>query len=72
MKDAKDLADIYVKQGFTEVEAKSGMHHGTYKVYVNYLPVADITQVGDEILVIFYPFFIFYIDLLHNCKIQKV
>ena len=49
MKDAKDLADIYVKQGFTEVEAKSGMHHGTYKVYVNYLPVADITQVGDEI-----------------------
>lgn len=49
MKDAKDLADIYAKQGFIEVEAKSGMHHGTYKVYVNYLPVADITQVDKEI-----------------------
>ncbi len=41
--DAKELADIYYKEGFTEVEAKSGVHHGTYKVYVNFLPVADIT-----------------------------
>ena len=41
--DAKELADIYYKQGFTDVEAKSGQHHGTYKVFVNYIPVADIT-----------------------------
>ena len=43
LEDAKELADIYYKEGFTEVEAKSGVHHGTYKVYVNFLPVADIT-----------------------------
>jgi len=43
LQDAKELADIYYKEGFTEVEAKSGVHHGTYKVYVNFLPVADIT-----------------------------
>ena len=41
--DAKELADIYIKEGFQEVEAKSGVHHGTYKVYVNFIPVADIT-----------------------------
>jgi len=41
--DAKELADIYFKEGFTDVEAKSGQHHGTYKVFVNYIPVADIT-----------------------------
>ena len=41
--DAKELADIYYKKGFTDVEAKSGQHHGTYKVFVNYIPVADIT-----------------------------
>jgi hypothetical protein len=41
--DAKELADIYYKAGFTDVEAKSGQHHGTYKVFVNYIPVADIT-----------------------------
>jgi hypothetical protein len=28
---AKELADIYHKQGFDEVEAKAGVHHGTYK-----------------------------------------
>jgi hypothetical protein len=42
--DAKELADIYYKQGFTDVEAKAGQHHGTYKVFVNYIPVADITM----------------------------
>ena len=43
LEDAKELADIYYKAGFQEVEAKSGVHHGTYKVFVNFLPVADIT-----------------------------
>ena len=32
---AKELADIYYKIGFEEVEAKAGQHYGTYKVYVN-------------------------------------
>ena len=45
LKDAKTLADIYAKEGFTEVEAKSGMHGGTFKVFVNFIPVADITFV---------------------------
>lgn len=43
MSDAKELADIYYKAGFQEVEAKAGVHHGTYKVFVNFIPVADIT-----------------------------
>jgi len=49
LKDAKDLADIYYKKGFEEVEAKSGMHPGTFKVFVNYIPVADITYLVDDI-----------------------
>jgi hypothetical protein len=47
--DAKRLADIYAKQGFTDVEAKSGVHFGTYKVFVNFLPVADITQMDKKL-----------------------
>jgi len=43
LNDAKELADIYIKEGFSEVEAKSGVHYGTYKVFVNFIPVADIT-----------------------------
>ena len=44
LEDAQELADIYNKAGFTDVEAKSGAHNGTYKVFVNYIPVADITD----------------------------
>lgn len=44
LNDAKELADIYYNAGFQEVEAKAGVHHGTYKVYVNFIPVADITH----------------------------
>lgn len=47
--DAKELADIYFKEGYTDVEAKSGVHAGTYKVFVNFIPVADITYLEDEI-----------------------
>ena len=43
MEHAKELADIYVSRGFDEVEAKAGVHYGTFKVYVNYIAVADIT-----------------------------
>merc|ERR1711871_731369 len=43
LNDAKELSDIYNKKGFESVEAKAGVHFGTYKVFVNYIPVADIT-----------------------------
>ena len=41
--DATELANIYYDSGFQEVEAKAGVHYGTYKVFVNFIPVADIT-----------------------------
>jgi hypothetical protein len=47
--DAKELADIYYKQGFTDVEAKSGQHYGTSKVFVNFIGVADITGINKEL-----------------------
>ena len=49
LNDAKELSDLYLKEGYTEVEAKSGQHHGTYKVYVNFLGVADITSIPKEL-----------------------
>ena len=49
LEDAKELADIYYDAGYTEVEAKSGMHHGTFKVFVNFIPVADITYLEEQI-----------------------
>uniref|UniRef100_A0A6C0I6L1 Poly(A) polymerase catalytic subunit domain-containing protein n=1 Tax=viral metagenome TaxID=1070528 RepID=A0A6C0I6L1_9ZZZZ len=49
LNDAKELTDIYVKEGFVEVEAKSGQHFGTFKVFVNFIPVADITLLPKEL-----------------------
>jgi len=49
LEHAKELADIYYQNGFTDVEAKSGVHQGTYKVFVNYIPVADITDIAKPI-----------------------
>lgn len=46
---AKNLANIYYKEGFDEVEAKAGMHPGTYKVFVNFIPIADITHLDQNI-----------------------
>jgi hypothetical protein len=47
--DAKELADIYHKAGYSEVEAKAGMHMGTFKVFVNFIPIADITLMNREL-----------------------
>lgn len=49
LEDAKKLSDLYLREGFTDIEAKSGVHHGTYKVFVNYIPVADVTFLDKEI-----------------------
>lgn len=50
--DAKQLAEIFYKKGYTEVEAKSGQHHGTYKVFVNFIPIADITYSPKELFAV--------------------
>jgi hypothetical protein len=49
LNDAKALADLYHKQGYEEIEARAGMHVGTYKVFVNFIPVADITQLPTKL-----------------------
>lgn len=41
---AKELADIFFSAGYKDVEAKAGVHVGTYKVFVNFIPMADITE----------------------------
>lgn len=49
IEDSKELADIYYKNGYTEVEAKSGVHYGTFKVFVNFISIADITLLHNDI-----------------------
>lgn len=49
LEHAKELADIFSEQGYDEIEAKAGMHPGTFKVFVNFIPIADITFLVPEI-----------------------
>ena len=35
--DAKELADVYAKHDYVDVEVRSGVHVGTYKLYVNFI-----------------------------------
>lgn len=47
---SRELVDLFYHQcGFGNVSMKAGMHPGTYKVSVNMLPVADITQMDTEL-----------------------
>jgi hypothetical protein len=48
--DAKELADIYHKHGYSNVEAKAGVHHGTFKVFVNFVPMADVSFIHAELM----------------------
>ena len=49
LEDAKKLANIFYEKGFEEVDAKSGMHKGTYKVFCQFFPMADITQISPNL-----------------------
>ena len=42
---AKELADIYHRKGYEYIEVKPGIHDSTYKVFVDFQPVADITDI---------------------------
>ena len=46
---SQELADIYADNNYEDVEVRSGVHTGTYKVFVNFIPIADITQLEPKI-----------------------
>lgn len=47
--DIRVLSKQLRKAGFTEISAREGMHEGTIKIYVNFIPVADITQIDTKL-----------------------
>ena len=49
LNNAKELALIYAKEGYQNVEAKSAVFYGTYKVFVNFIPIADFTNLEVDV-----------------------
>jgi len=49
LQDCADLITTFQAEGFDDVEAKFGIHEGTYKIFVNYRSAADITYMPADI-----------------------
>jgi hypothetical protein len=49
LNDAIELSDLFHKEGYLNVEAKAAVHHGTYKVFVNFIGVADVTNIDKNL-----------------------
>lgn len=43
--DIRLISKDFRRAGFTEISAREGMHEGTIKLYVNFVPVLDLTQI---------------------------
>ena len=51
-KQANDIITIIKdlkKSGFIEISVREGMHQGTVKIYVDYIPVADLTEIDPHL-----------------------
>lgn len=51
-KPAEDIRELMTElslAGFSEISAREGMHEGTMKIYVEYVPVADITSMAPRL-----------------------
>jgi len=49
LQDCADLIVAFQSEGFEDVEAKFGIHEGTYKIFVNFRAAADITYMPPDI-----------------------
>jgi hypothetical protein len=48
-RDISLLVKMLKKAGFLEISAREGMHEGTIKIYVDYVPVADMTSIDPKL-----------------------
>jgi hypothetical protein len=51
--DIEDLVNDLKSAGFKDVYHKVGVHEGTTKVLVNFIPIADITSISEDIYSVF-------------------
>jgi hypothetical protein len=48
-KDIRELVSLLKKAGFDDISEKPGVHEGTRKIYVNFIPIADMTNLDEDL-----------------------
>ncbi len=51
--DIEYLTGLLKAEGFVDIGITPGMHEGTTKVFLNYIPIADISQISSELYNLF-------------------
>jgi len=52
--DIQELVSSLKKAGFTDVIQRIGMHKGTFKILVNFVPIADISRLDSDLYAVIY------------------
>jgi hypothetical protein len=48
-KDIRELVSLLKRAGFDDISEKPGVHEGTRKIYVNFIPIADMTNLDEDL-----------------------
>jgi hypothetical protein len=47
--DIKEIVADFRQEGYRDISVRVGMHEGTTKIYVDYIPVADVTEIHEDL-----------------------
>ncbi len=51
--DVKELEQRLRSAGFVDIGSRPGVHEGTTKIYLNFVPIADITEIDEKLYNLF-------------------
>ena len=54
LNDAVELANILTQNNIENIEVKSAMFKGTYKIFINFIPIVDITHIENDVFLNLY------------------
>jgi hypothetical protein len=49
LEDAKELTQILIQHNIINIEIKSALFKGTYKIFINFIPIVDITNIDKSV-----------------------
>jgi len=54
LNDAKELSTILINNNIENIEVKSALFKGTYKIFINFISIVDITNINKDVFVNIY------------------